>query len=182
MSLTKDEVVLLQLASADLLLESVAAQVHIGEHPLLLEDVPNLLGILVGSRHDRNNEDLAGAQPERPLASKVLGEHTKHALKATHDGSVNHDWARVSGRQILRGIAAVTDATLILACQVSKLESSRKVKVQLDGTALVVSAESIVQSDVDLGAVESTVTGVHFPLGIVFLSEGVQSLLKLLLG
>lgn len=182
LSLTKDKVVLLQLTSSDLLLESVATQIHINVQALLVEDIPDLIGVVVDRRHNWNDQDLSRTEPERPLAGKVFSQNTKHALKAAHDGTVDHYRARVASGELLRRVASIADTRLILACHVSKLESSGKVKVELNGTALVVSTERIVEGNINLGAVESTITVVELPLGVVLLGKGCECLLELLLG
>ena len=41
---------------------------------------------------DGHNHDLARAEPEGPLPTKVLGQDGDHALHAAHDGTVNDDW------------------------------------------------------------------------------------------
>lgn len=180
---TKNKVVLFQLSSADLLLECVAAKVRVGVESLLLEDALDLSGIVVDRGHHRHHQNLAGAEPERPLSSEMLRQHTKHSFEAAKDGTVNHDGSRVACRQIvIEGVATITDSTLILASNVSELEALGKVEVELDGTALVVSTQSVIEGDVDLGPVESTVACVELPLGTSLLSKRVQCLLQLTLG
>ena len=180
--LTENEVVLFQLTSADLLLESVAAQIHIAVQSLGLEDLLNLLGVIVGSGHNRHNQDLSGAEPEWPLSTKVLSQNAKHSLETTQHGSVNHDRACVSSREFFLGVAAVADSRLSLVGNVSELESSRQVEVELHGTALVLTLQRIKQGDINLGTVESTITRVELPLSAGLLGEGLEGFLKFLLG
>lgn len=159
------------MTGADLLLEGVAAQVHVTVQSLCPEDLLDFLGVVVGGRHDRDDQDLSRAEPERPLAGKVLCENTKHSFEAAQHGSVNHDGACVSGRELLLGVAAIADSGLALVGNISKLESSGQVEVELHGTALVFSLQGIVQSNIDLGTVESTITRVELPLGAGLLSK-----------
>lgn len=78
--LTEDEVILAQLAVADLLLEGVPAEVDVDEHLLPVEDGLHLLGVGVEADADGDDEDLPRAQPERPLAREVLAEDPHEAL------------------------------------------------------------------------------------------------------
>jgi len=178
--LTENEVVLLQLARADLLLERVAAQVDVGKQATVVELLLHLLRVAVDGGHDGDDEHLARAQPEGPLAGKVLREDTDHALEAAQHRSVDHDGTGVADRQfrviVVRGSTAV-----ILGRDVSELEPLRLHKVQLDRAALVVSPQRVVDGDIDLGAVKGTIARVELPLGADALREGDESFLELLL-
>ncbi|KAI6760208.1 hypothetical protein HG531_013409 [Fusarium graminearum] len=95
-----------------------------------------------------------------------------------------HQSARacVSSRQILLRVASITHTSLPLVGDVSQLKSSRQVEVELHGTALVLTLQGIEQGDINLGAVESTITGVELPLSTGLLSKGLEGLLKFFLG
>ena len=54
----KDEIVLLQLTCANLLLHSVSCDVNINVHSIVTEDFLQLEHIIVDSRHNRDDEDL----------------------------------------------------------------------------------------------------------------------------
>mmetsp|Transcript_61073 Transcript_61073/g.113305 ORF Transcript_61073/g.113305 Transcript_61073/m.113305 type:complete len:250 (+) Transcript_61073:404-1153(+) len=54
----------------------------------LIGDIGRVVIVLVGNGH---NHDLPWVEPERPLASIVLGQNGKHSLNAPQDGSVDHD-------------------------------------------------------------------------------------------
>ena len=71
-SLTEDEVILLDLPRADLLLQRVAADVDVAVETRLVEDALDLLDVLVGRLHDGDDEDLARREPEGPLAGEVF--------------------------------------------------------------------------------------------------------------
>ncbi len=102
--LTKDEVILLKLSGADLLLHRVAADVNIDVHTLVPEDLLHLEHVVVDGRHDGDHKDLARAEPERPLAGKVLGQDGDEAFEATVDGPVDHDGPRAA-KSWLVGVA-----------------------------------------------------------------------------
>lgn len=89
--LTKDEVVLCQLPSADLLLQGIRANVDIDVHVLGLEDALDLFRIFIITNTDGNDEDLSGAQPEWPLPGKVLTQNGRETLDTACNGSVDHD-------------------------------------------------------------------------------------------
>ena len=50
-----------------------------------------------------------------------------------------------------------------LLVNVAQVEPHRQLEVQLDGGALVLPLECVLQSDVDLRPVEGSVTGIQFP-------------------
>lgn len=73
------------------------------------------------------------------------------------------------------GVGLLFSSTLSL---VLKVKSNGQLEITLHGTALVLSAQSIVHLDIDLGAVEGTITVVVGP----WAAESIESLLKGLLG
>ncbi len=81
--LTEDEVILAQLAVADLLLQRVAAEVDVDVHLLGVEDSLHLLGVGVEADADRDDQDLPRAQPEGPLAREVFAEDAHEPLYTT---------------------------------------------------------------------------------------------------
>ncbi len=67
--LTQNEVVLRQLAVADLLVQGAARVVVDRDHEAgVVELLLHLEGVLVEGRDNGHDEDLAGADPEGPLA------------------------------------------------------------------------------------------------------------------
>jgi hypothetical protein len=75
---------------------------------------------------------------------------------------VNHD----------RSHKLVTRRVVPLSSAVVELESLRELEVELDRRALVLALEGVLDGDVDLGAVESTVSRVDVPLARDELVEG----------
>lgn len=177
-NLTENEVVLLQLTRANLLLERVAAEVDVGKQAVLIARLLNLLGVIVDGGHDGYNQHLARAEPEGPFACKVLREDTNHTLETTQDSTVNHDRSGITHGQVLLNTGTV-GGRLILGLDVSKLESLRQVEIQLDRAALVVSSQGVVYSDVNLRAVESTIARILLPFGANSLRERVKGILEL---
>ena len=95
-----------------------------------------------------NKEDLMTiSRGEQELASKVLREDGGHSLHTTKDRTVDHDWVLF----------------LALLVYVSQVEPPGQLEVKLDGGALVLPLERVLQGDVDLGAVEGAVAGVELP-------------------
>ena len=84
---------------------------------------------------------------EQELASKVLREDGGHSLHTAKDRTVDHDWVLF----------------LALLVYVSQVEPPGQLEVKLDGGALVLPLERVLQGDVDLGAVEGAVAGVELP-------------------
>ena len=81
------------------------------------------------------------------LASKVLSKNSSHPLHTAKDCAMDHD------RVLL----------LPLLVNVAQVEPHRQLEVQLDGGALVLPLECVLQSDVDLRAVEGSITGIQLP-------------------
>jgi len=59
----------------------VAADVDVNVQLVALEDLLQLLNVVVDSRHDGNDQNLAGADPEGPLAAEMFNENAKEPLE-----------------------------------------------------------------------------------------------------
>ena len=81
------------------------------------------------------------------LASKVLSENSSHPLHTAKDCAMDHD------RVLL----------LPLLVHVAQVEPHRELEVQLDGGALVLPLEGVLQGDVDLWPVEGSIARIQFP-------------------
>lgn len=90
---------------------------------------------------------------DSPFASKVLSKNCDETLHATNDGTVDHDWSFH-----LLALRADLCGTKL------EVEALRKLEIELNRGALVLPAHSITDGDVDLWAIESTVTRVELPL------------------
>lgn len=62
-SLTKNEVILCELRSSDLLRQSLSRVIDIDEHVVLLHDGLHFLGVVNEALADRNDRDLTWGQP-----------------------------------------------------------------------------------------------------------------------
>lgn len=166
--LTKDEVVLGQLSGTDLLLESVTADVDVDIQLVIAQNLLQFLDIIVDGRHDGNNQDLSRAYPEGPLATKVLDQNTQEALEATNDGTVNDDRARTTDTRLIGlGFAflpGLWGSLALLIRHVFELEVKGCLIVELDGGTLELSFQSVGNGDIDLRAIEGTITLVEFPV------------------
>jgi len=179
----EDEVVLAELTSSDLLLQGVAANVNINVQLVTLEELLELIHVVVKCGDDRDDEDLTGAEPEWPLAAKVLGQDTQESLEATNDSAVNDNRAGTASRKLIRvslalGLLLFSGMGLLVG-HILELEVDWCLVVQLDGCTLELSLKGIGNSDIDLGTVEGTITLVDGP---VITHKLGQSLLQLLLG
>lgn len=118
---------------------------------------------------DRNDENLAGRQPERPFTTKMLRRNRNKPFQATQYGTMDHD-------------RSIDFALILVRTTVFQVESLRELEIKLDGGALVGTFESVLDGDVDLGSVECPVTWVDFPLSGLETVEGVAELLLVTIG
>lgn len=66
-TLTKHEIVSLELASADFLGHGISTEVNITVETFQATHLLHFSGIVIGTNHHRNHEDLSRRQPERPM-------------------------------------------------------------------------------------------------------------------
>ena len=81
------------------------------------------------------------------LASKVLSKNSSHPLHTAKDCTMDHD-------RVL---------FLPLLVHVAQVEPHGELEVQLDGGALVLPLEGVLQGDVDLWPVEGSIARIQFP-------------------
>jgi hypothetical protein len=116
----------------------------------------------------KNGSDV-GRQQGRinvPFSSEMFGDDCDKALKTAQNCAVNHHRA---------GFRVVS----VLAPEL-EIETLGKLEVELDGGALERAAEAVPDANIDLGAVESTVTRVDLPLaGVLFLQRLFELLNKI---
>ena len=124
----------------------------------------HLLSVLHAGGVHGDDDGLARAQPERPLALEVLQQDGEGALHGSQNGTVDHHRA-------LHGS---------LSALVAQVEADGELEVQLDGGGLVDTAKAVQHLDIDLGAVEGSVAGVDLP--VTGADELVQRLAEVLLG
>ena len=104
-------------------------------------------------RSDRYDCNLIRIEPERESALEVLCDDADETLERTEDGSVDND------RHLL-------SAVLVDICE---LEVMRELEVELDCTALPLTAKSILDLKVDLRAVERAVAFVDLVVAVTIL-------------
>lgn len=179
MSLTEDEVVLLKLSSTDLLLHGVAAEVDVHVQLIAAENRLQLLNVVVDSRHDRHDQDLTRADPERPLATEVLDQNSKETLKTADDSTVDDHRASTArtrlvglGLTLLSGISGS-----LLVAHVLELEVNGSLVIKLDGGTLELSLEGVSDGNIDLRTVEGTITLIDGPVIALELGHGRLELL-----
>lgn len=180
--LTKNEVVLSQLSSTDLLLHGVTADVNIGIQLVFTQELLQLLDIVVHGRHDGDNENLARADPEGPLATIMLDQDTQESFEGTNNGTVDDNGTGTAGTRLI-GLSLALLLRLfstslgLLVRHVLELEVNRCLVVQLDGGTLELSLQGIGDGDIDLRSVESAVTFVDGPVGALKVRHGLLQLL-----
>lgn len=185
---------------------------HTGIKLLLLQQGSDLLSVIQEAHANGDNDNLARRHPEWPLAGKVLSQNGSEALDTASHGTVDHDRAGTARRKSLldkkrlllllailvllslglrsrrsRLLNSSLGLTLVhsLASLVLEGEVLGLLEVKLDGGALPRSVEAVQHSDINLGAVEGTITRVELPRDTTILVRGsklVKSLLKTRLG
>lgn len=105
--------------------------------PAYLLSILRLGWAVVNSAHHH----LSRTQPQRPLAARVLDQDGHHTFDRAQYSTVDHHGA----------------VKLAVSPFVPQIEALRKLKVQLNGGALVFPVQCIGDGDVHFGAVEGTV-------------------------
>eukprot|EP00123_Amoebidium_parasiticum_P006088 comp17140_c0_seq1/m.15944 comp17140_c0_seq1/g.15944 ORF comp17140_c0_seq1/g.15944 comp17140_c0_seq1/m.15944 type:complete len:345 (+) comp17140_c0_seq1:800-1834(+) len=124
-----------------------------------MHGLAHLFCVLVEGWGHGHNLHLARRQPEGPFAGIALRQHSHKALHGAEHSTVHNH--RPLDLPIRRAVL--------------ELEVDGQLEVQLDGGTLVLAAQRILDRDVDLWAVESTITGVE----LVALAQCIQALLQL---
>jgi len=148
----KDVVVLGNLSLTDFLLKSTIRLINIDVNVLGVDQITDLLGVLKLLVADRDDDALTGAEPERPLATKMLQKDGEETLDGTKDSTVDHN------RTLILDFSSTLSRSHVL-----KIETDRKLEIKLDGGALVITLESITDVDIDLRTVESTISRIDLP-------------------
>mmetsp|Transcript_75896 Transcript_75896/g.164253 ORF Transcript_75896/g.164253 Transcript_75896/m.164253 type:complete len:846 (+) Transcript_75896:181-2718(+) len=180
-----DVVPLRQLGLTHLLVQRLPAALGLGVEAEERELLLHPLRVLVELLADGHDHDLAGRQPQRPLAGVVLDEDGGHALDGAQDGAVDHDGALEAVLQpallpddiallvlllgplelhLLLRLRALLGLVVFALLAVLQVEPDRVVEVELDGAALVLAPHGVGEADVDLRTVEGAVAGVQVPL------------------
>ena len=178
---TENEVVLSQLSSTNLLLHSVTADVNVDIQLVITQELLQLFDVVVHGRHDGNNKNLARADPEGPLATKVLDQDTQESLEGTNNGTVDDNgtgtartWLVGLGFTLLRFFGTSLG---LLVRHVLELEVNWCLVVQLNGGTLELSLEGISDGDINLRSVESAITLVDGPVIALEVRHGLLQLL-----
>ena len=159
---------LLNLRIPDLLIQSQTRSVNFSEEAFKQESIIHLSGeVQVQLRH-REQGDLPGIEPEGPFACSLFSQNCDHPLQRAQNGSVDDDrpveacldvlldHVRVLNHFVLR--VFVRGPGLVL-----QVEALGQVEVELDGPALVLAFQGVVDLDIDFRAVEGPVARVDFP-------------------
>src|SRR5687767_12576659 len=94
---------------------------------------------------DREQEHLYRGEPEREGAAIMLDQHAEEALHRPEKGAVDHEGP----------------VRAAVAAHIRDIELLRQVEVELDGGALPVSPDSVLDFQIDLGAIEGATTLIH---------------------
>ena len=109
----------------------------------IVETTFDRVGIVVVTIGDRDDRHLDWCQPHREGTGVMLHEYPREALDRTCLGAVNH----------VRLLGGVPRA------HVFELEPIWQAEVELDRRALPASADGVLDVNIDLGAVEGSLTG-----------------------
>lgn len=170
------------MSSTDLLLHGVTADVNVGIQLVFTQELLQLFDIVVHGRHDRDNENLARADPEGPLATIVLDQDTQESFEGTNNGTVDDNGTGTAGTRLIGlGLALLlrlfSTSLGLLVRHVLELEVNWCLVVQLNGGTLELSLQGIGDGDIDLRSVESAVTLVDGPVGALEVRHGLLQLL-----
>lgn len=160
----KDEVVLSQLTSANLLLHGVTADVNVNVELISTQQLLQFLNVVVHGRHDGNNKDLARAEPEWPLATEVLDQDTQESLETADDGTMDDDGASTAGAGLVAlrlSLLGLILSSLLLVGHVLHLEVDRSLVIELNSGTLEFTLECIRNGDVDLRAIEGSISFIN---------------------
>jgi len=178
---TENEVVLSQLSSTDLLLHGVTADVNVDVQLVITQELLQFLDVIVHGRHDGDNKNLARADPEGPLATKVLNQDAQESLEGTNNGTVDDDGTGTARTRLvgfgLTLLRLFRTGLGLLVRHVLELEVDRCLVVQLDGGTLKFSLQGISDGDIDLRSIESAVTLVDGPVATLEVRHGLLQLL-----
>lgn len=170
------------MSSTDLLLHGITTDVNVGIQLVFTQKLLQLLDIVVHSRHDGDNENLARADPEGPLATIVLDQDTQESFKGTNDSTVDDNGtgtarARLIGLGLALLLRLLSTSLGLLVRHILELEVNRCLVVQLDGGTLEFSLQGIGDGDIDLRSVESAVAFVDGPVRALEVRHGRLQLL-----
>jgi len=149
-------------------LQSVAAEVDIDIQLVIEQNLLQFLNIIVDSRHDGHNQDLPWTYPERPLATEVLSQNSQEALETADDGTVDDNWTRTTGARLIglgfAFLSGLWSCLALLVRHIFELEVNGCLIIELDGGTLELSLQSVGNGDINLRAIEGTITLVEFPV------------------
>ena len=146
------------------LIQSAASLLQLHLEVLSPQGSLHLLSVLhAGGVHGDDN-GLARAQPEGPLALEVLQQDGEGTLHGTQNGAVDH-------HRTLHGS---------LGTLVAQVKADGELEVQLDGGGLVYTTKAVQHLNINLGTIERSVTRVDLPVAST--DELVQGLAEVLLG
>ena len=145
--LSHDEEVrhLLEFALADLVAELFVGFVDFHTDAGIHEFLLDLLRVVHELLGNREHAGLNRSEPQREIAHEFFDKNTEEAFDGTHGGAVQHH------RNVL----------LVVLADILGTKALREVKVDLDGTALPVTSEAVLQREFELRAVEGAFTRVQ---------------------
>ena len=136
----------LQLVITNLAANLLVAVVERCTHALLLKVGSDLLSIVVVLLGDGQNGHLLGCEPEWEMASRMLDEHSCESLHRTEGSTVNHHGRLL--RVVLGGVF--------------QLETLWEVVVNLNGTQLPTTSDSVFHHEVELRTIEGSLAIFNF--------------------
>jgi len=202
----QDVVPLSQLRISDLLVDLTLGSVKDALVAEFVEVQVDTLTVVESLFRNGAHDNLTRRKPERPLASQMLDQDGGESLHGSKDSSVHNNGsleARLEGLLLPLEVFAVEivsledlRAKLLLDllvfvgsvglldlggvfALVLKVEPDGKLEIQLHGSALVRSLKRIVDLDVNLRSVKSTITGVELPWHAKSVESIFQGLLSL---
>src|SRR4051812_32330722 len=106
---------------------------------------------------DRNDGNLTRRYPKRPIRGKVFYKNSKHAFNGSQDRPMNNNWSLLNLINNLRSLGSSL-FILIGSSTIFKTKSNGKLIIKLDCCTLMFFTMCILNGNINLGAIESTIT------------------------
>ena len=128
-----------------------------------------------------NNWDLSWRQPERPLSSEMLYQNCSASFDRSQNSSVDNDWSFEASFEFLWESIYLLFSEILMVLMVTfffllifislnsltglilKIESLRKIEVQLNCSQLMKPSKTILNLNINFRSIKSSISSIEFP-------------------